>query len=74
MKAPSINLWQPIETAPKDATGIIAWLKNERFIDGGIVDVIHWPNCTKPDKKGADWITNWIGTPTHWMPCPGKPK
>jgi hypothetical protein len=59
--------WQPIETAPKDGTWILAWL-------GGIADIadtIQW-------NYGGWWngSNGHVATaaqPTHWRPLPTPP-
>lgn len=56
--------WKPIETAPKDGTGILGFI-SETWIEG-----IFW--------NGAEWsylcdgdITPYgRSQPTHWMPLP----
>ena len=63
--------WQPIETAPKDGTKIIAFDHH-----AGVVIVrwrMRWP------ETGCEWIEatgeeyeNY--RPTHWMPLPEPPK
>jgi hypothetical protein len=68
--------WQPIETAPKDGTKILAC--NE----SGEIAVVHWAAIDNCGVKGwqisvvaTDW--NWyeflIGA-THWMVLPTVPK
>lgn len=78
--------WQPIETAPKDGTGILLsngkdvaeghWYFEEggttehRDLDGRYID--------QTDSDGyAGWL-DWDGgmqpAPTHWMPLPAAPE
>jgi len=58
--------WQPIETAPKDGTPILAWIC---WFDGPCVHTGHfssgefWPDFRDAASK----------TPTHWMPLPAAP-
>lgn len=55
--------WQPIETAPKDGSSIIA--HGKRFNK-----MICWWN-------GKSWrivYSNILLKPTHWLPIPGPPK
>ena len=66
-----MSAWQPIETAPKDGTRILAYgLERKRY---WIVDVVRWHQPGNPVHDGF-----WIGThytikPTHWMPLPEPP-
>ena len=72
-----MSVWQPIETAPRDGTGVIitdvsvltpvsgaAW-----FYDGKwwCLEQMYRPY---PGDDGCPW---W-GTPTHWMPLPPPPE
>ncbi|MDP2202311.1 MAG: hypothetical protein Q8K07_09855 [Methylicorpusculum sp.] len=66
--------WQPIETAPKDGTLILAG-ENFRRVDDNDKE---YP----PDKMTVRWIRGgwvcfgvWVKSfePTHWMPCPNLP-
>lgn len=58
--------WQPIETAPKDGTPILAFIC---WLDGPCVHTGHfsagefWPDFRDAASK----------TPTHWMPLPAAP-
>lgn len=62
--------WQPIETAPKDGTGILAW---DSYDDH---TVVFW------SEKARAWVLNVPGsycadrthTFTHWMPLPSSPQ
>jgi hypothetical protein len=69
--------WQPIETAPKDGTSVIAF-GNYRWPDGiapvppnrlleGIVSEVRFAH--------RHWQTGscWLAEPTHWMPMPPPP-
>lgn len=72
--------WQPIETAPKDGTPILASGINLGTPDKGRHYVIaRWEICERPDPD--DW-SGWYepdgdGGPypwlTHWMPLPSPP-
>ena len=63
--------WQPIETAPKDGTRILAYAPDSLL--GPTQAVIYWWEL-------GDEIALWCGadeTPfraTHWMPLPEPPK
>jgi hypothetical protein len=61
--------WQPIETAPKDETDILVYL---RF--PGIVEmfVVYWDGdgwCYAHDRNGDPIVCN----PLFWMPLPSPP-
>ena len=69
--------WQPIETAPKDGTWVLAC--------GGILDV--YPAEDVPPMVAVRWQQNWwlvsavdagqllsYERPTHWMPLPAPPS
>jgi hypothetical protein len=62
--------WQPIESAPKDGTSILAiWQWNEDD-----------PNCGSVTHEVVRWCGWWdtMGftqpEPTHWMPLPEPPR
>lgn len=71
--------WQPIETAPKDGTYILA------CVAGYIPEVAHWQDDRKVfdflsasdmpnDQAWIDYLDSgakWV--PTHWMPLPDPP-
>jgi hypothetical protein len=74
--------WQPIETAPKDGTKILAhciangvsyisviWWRGERYKDS----LYKWRNSLNDSAVGgfADRLPN-LGA-THWMPLPDGP-
>jgi hypothetical protein len=72
--------WQPIETAPKDGTRILAYIP-WKWADGGEgeqLDVIAW------DERATMWFSptapNYVQgcdsecLPTHWQPLPDPPK
>ena len=61
--------WQPIETAPKDGTEILAWSRREG------VFVVFWYTlmggwCWTAHDLDGDETMN----PTHWMPLPELPE
>lgn len=75
--------WQPIESAPKDGTHILAvglWageINGPHF--GECICVIRWDGGTT-DYPGYEWSVTgtdaysaWL-KPTHWMPLPARPK
>jgi len=55
--------WQPIETAPKDGTGVL-------LFDGDF-EIGYW------DYETDQWVIDLFGQtkmqPTHWMPIPAAP-
>jgi hypothetical protein len=78
--------WQPIESAPKDGTKILAYGGTQDSAendDGEAVDyaVIFWAGFTAcPYQTGwrfCNYDSGYYGewcNPTHWMPLPEKPK
>jgi hypothetical protein len=70
-------MWQPIETAPRDGTRILAY---QIFSETKPVLVVH-----RHDPGGAErnprhnydtWVSDWntpVGEITHWMPLPEPP-
>lgn len=61
--------WRPIETAPKDGTHILVWMRHEAYgFKAEGVDTARWT-----DHNGGGWVTWLSGTPTHWMPLPSAP-
>ena len=77
--------WQPIETAPRDGTAILAWSKERgqretqmgRYGEGS-PGYAKWKDGDGPLNSGWVWDThhNWLTTwtPTHWMPLPETPN
>lgn len=53
--------WQPIETAPRDGTWVLAWC-------GTSCEQITW---TDEDRWGTG--EGWV-RPTHWQPLPAAPE
>ena len=65
--------WQPIETAPRDGTGIIAY---NRMTGPYNTAWSGWPR--DPSYKGFfcgfwGYAGLWDSQPTHWMPHPPPP-
>lgn len=63
--------WQPIATAPKDGTAILAWHPDWQDEPLSLRWHGHWHK----------WILNGVlldlgdwGEPTHWMPLPPPPS
>ena len=76
--------WQPIETAPKDGTNILAWNYNPNYL---VNPYIAWfgVDLNEADDRKKEWLTgdgDDFSTghyftpcqPTHWMPLPEPPK
>lgn len=80
--------WQPIETAPRDGSLFLCWVKAERWsaLDGGgsgnsadtsDIDFGQW----RADDQHPDggYVMNMMGQigdaqdVTHWMPLPAPP-
>ena len=58
--------WQPIETAPKDGSCILAWWPHWR----SRAVIAYW--STQDCWASIDALT-WDIPPTHWMPLPNPP-
>ena len=68
--------WQPIETAPKDGTQILAYI----HIDDGDIGVMKWMDFGQGLALWV-WSDELMGEvdpdpyqPTHWMPLPPPPS
>lgn len=62
-------MWQPIETAPKDGTRIVAF-RNKKGRDYVTNEfIIHWNGVVWQASTAGNIITNI----THWMPLPNPP-
>jgi hypothetical protein len=69
--------WQPIETAPKDGTRVLAFWPNI-FGHGNATQTESWFGPRAADWGEACWQSafEWDdghNTPTHWMPLPAPP-
>lgn len=67
---PSVGQWQPIETAPKDGTEILAYGRKQ---DGAYFVAFEYGDwwCAGPWDEGWCELNH---APTHWMPLPEPPK
>jgi hypothetical protein len=58
-----VSEWQPIATAPRNGSEILAW------DELGFCAVVYW------DDARVEWTNGDIVLqPTHWMPLPKGPK
>ena len=69
-----MNEWQPIETAPKDGTAILAYW--DCSLNGRIIDNDKCYAITR--RKNSSWVNfedddDEYSEPTHWMPLPKRP-
>lgn len=69
LESPSPKGWQPIETAPKDGTWIIAWYAGSK-----IMQPTYWGF---PNGSDEEWWCEFDGdsvsAPSHWMSLPTPP-
>lgn len=78
--------WQPIETAPRDATSILVMNNDCPGCEGGVADEC-WSGNTAVaewwgDSNSGEWICFMDAVldpplhfePTHWMPLPDPPQ
>lgn len=64
--------WQPIDTAPKDGTRILAWVKGRPLDDNRCI--VEWVEVAG-EGQWAISDNKWFRLhPTHWMPLPEPPK
>lgn len=65
--------WQPIETAPKDGTAILAWEKDWEC--PAVVSLEEYDG-TEYWEYRESLINDAMGEafPTHWIPLPDAPK
>ena len=70
--------WQPMESAPKDGTNILAWLATwemPAFVNWrvGRSGIAMWNDAVEHDNEmdGSDAYSH---PPTHWLPLPAPPK
>lgn len=70
--------WQPIETAPKDGTEILAWCVHPNAeYEGTIAEKSEWQGPVVAhwiDHNGGGWTWHgMLGRFTHWQPLPTPP-
>jgi len=65
--------WQPIETAPKDGTVILAWIPAHEG-DKPEVAPVRWQSHVTGRwvHDASDWTLE-APMPTHWQPLPAPP-
>lgn len=74
--------WQPIATAPKDGTQILALCQPRFFETGKPMDfnymaVVWWRKAKDPKWGETRWkhaLNDSYAEPTHWMPLPSPPE
>jgi hypothetical protein len=80
--------WRPIESAPKDGSVVLLWLKEWAGEINGVYPAkqaddavaVGWWRDGSSDYPGADWwelaggdaYATW-GRPSHWQPLPAPP-
>lgn len=65
------DLWQPIETAPKDGTHILLYVKLDEPREKEVgIDVGFY--VTHRNDDFLAW--SYVARPTHWMPLPSPPR
>ncbi len=64
--------WQPISTAPKDGTQVLAFARGDHMPE--FYGVAQWAEAN-PDfpRTVAGWFWPYAIRPTHWMPLPPAP-
>ena len=69
--------WQPIESAPRDGTQILAFARGQ---SGSALDVFYGVAEWAVDGPGKiqphieDWFWPYAIRPTHWQPLPPPPQ
>jgi hypothetical protein len=71
--APPVDGWQPIETAPRDGTSILAICASAYSPVAGVTWWNEaWTHYSRPAEKWHGGVVKWF--PTHWMPLPQPPN
>jgi hypothetical protein len=68
--------WQPIETAPKDGTRILAYWP-DIYANSSAVQCETWWGPWGNSKSTWQTVWEWAdgpNCPTHWMPLPEPPQ
>lgn len=77
IRANLVTQWQPIETAPRDGTEIVAVFREYSFKKRN-GEMLAIPECrTVVYYNGSDWVGDGVyydTEPSHWMPLPKTPE
>lgn len=69
-----LSAWRPIETAPKDGTFTLAYIRGVMNVRTHSVQIINWSGwgggVWAPHSGHSGGIS---GEPTHWQPLPSPP-
>jgi hypothetical protein len=69
-----IEEWQPIKTAPKDGTTVLAYFPTrEGYFARQDVVPIHWTEWGNGVWENSSSGHKVSDHPTHWMPLPSRP-
>lgn len=63
-----MSKWMPIETAPKDGSGFLAFM-SKYWIEG-----MYWNGTDWSYLSDGDYTPHGRHQPTHWMPLPAEPS
>lgn len=66
--------WQPIESAPKDGTKILAFARNPEYAPDTYMAVAEWATAKPAFGSVAGWFWPYAIRPTHWMHLPTAPE
>lgn len=81
-----MSKWQPIDTAPKDGTHVLLWIKYGDFPVVGYwfthqgtdlgwqMEKEHFEVSCATYCYGGSVCNAYRTTPTHWMPLPDPPE
>ena len=68
------NEWQPIDTAPKDGTEIIAYRPLAHESNDPYICICKTTPYESTSKQGFKHFTDRYCHPTHWIPLPQPPE
>jgi hypothetical protein len=66
-----MSTWQPIATAPKDGTYILAYCPAGRDAPNQGINIVFWSGSAWKDP--ATYM-EYVDEHTHWMPIPKGPE